>query len=31
MGEILSYIGYHTGMCRWKGYGVDAIYSGIGR
>ena len=23
------YIGY-TGMCRWKGYGFQAIYSGIG-
>ena len=26
---VLQYIGY-TGMCRWKGYGFQAIYSGIG-
>ena len=28
-GEVLLYIGY-TGMCRWKGYGFQAIYSGTG-
>ena len=27
--NILPYIGY-TGMCRWKGYGFQAIWSGIG-
>ena len=26
---VLPYIGY-TGICRWKGYGFQAIYSGIG-
>ena len=26
---ILPYIGY-TGICRWKGYGFQAIWSGIG-
>ena len=26
---VLPYIGY-TGMCRWKGYGFQAIWSGIG-
>ena len=26
---ILPYIGY-TGICRWKGYGFKAIWSGIG-
>ena len=28
-GEVLPYIGY-TGMCHWKGYGFQAIWSGIG-
>ena len=26
-GAVLSYIGY-TGMCRWRGYGFQAIWSG---
>ena len=29
MGGVLPYIGY-AGMCRWKGYGFQAIWSGIG-
>ena len=28
-GEVLPHIGY-TSMCRWKGYGFQAIWSGIG-
>ena len=28
-GGVLPYIGY-MGMCRWKGYGFQAIWSGIG-
>ena len=29
-GEVLPYIGYTgTCMCHWKGYGFQAIYSGI--
>ena len=28
-GGLLPHIGY-TGMCRWKGYGFQAIYSVIG-
>ena len=28
-GRVLPYIGY-TGMGRWKGYGFQTIYSGIG-
>ena len=28
-GGVLPYIGY-TDMCRWKGYGFQAIWSGIG-
>ena len=26
---VLPYIGY-TGMCHWRGYGFQAIWSGIG-
>ena len=26
---VLPYIGY-TGMCRWRGYGFQVIWSGIG-
>ena len=28
-GRLLPYIGY-TGMCHWKGYGFQAIWSGKG-
>ena len=28
-GGVLPYIGY-TGMCRWRGYGFQAIWSGNG-